>query len=84
MQSTDTAIKTTEALESSDKDIKVVWIKMSQQLQACVKYTGRKKESQQKKSKCQQTNMLKRTKWELKSEKYNNQNNQSGRIEIIS
>lgn len=36
-QSTDTHIKMTEMLKSSDKDIKAVWTKMFQQLQACLK-----------------------------------------------
>ena len=54
MQPTDTTIKTTEALESSDKDIKVVWIKMFQQYKHAWNTQGEKKKSQQKKSKCQQ------------------------------
>jgi len=50
MQSTDTTIKTTEALESSDKDIKVVWIKMFQQYKHAWNTQGGKKKSLSKKN----------------------------------
>lgn len=69
MQSTDTTIKTTEALESSDKDIKVVWIKMFQQYKHAWNTQGGKKKVSAKKIKVSATNMLKTTKWELKIEK---------------